>query len=141
MQYWIYFYPGVGGDGFVNLLEHCNNFSKFDLISDEWRIHQVVNGRIKFYLPLINEIPKDGFVFRNKDSPNGIVSSSYIECVKANRNIVIPAHYVYWEKIELTPDRDIFESNQIKIHLYSNDYIRVSRDKIIKNILMLNHSI
>ena len=47
MQYWIYFYPGVGGDGFVNLLEHCNNFSKFDLVSDEWRIHQVVNGRIK----------------------------------------------------------------------------------------------
>lgn len=133
MQYWIFFSPGVGGDGFVNLLEHANNVEPADG-NLYWRIDQIFSDTIKFYDPKWTEDPRP---FRNLDDreleKNVNLNKHYLELIENNINTVIPAHYFYFDHINDFKWKNIVEKNQIKINLYSLNTERVVKDFFLKH--------
>jgi hypothetical protein len=131
MQYWIFFYGGVGGDGFSNLLEHADNIIPSDGFSG-WRIHWQEESVVKFYGPTWTNHPIP-FRYLNPVVDNITLNENYQHILTNNLNTVIPTHYNFWNQIDKSPLEDIVTRKQIKIHLYSKNYIRVTNDLIIKN--------
>jgi len=143
MQYWIFYTGGVGGDGFCNLLEHADGMSPADG-KLEWRLHtkegKNYGNTVKFYSPKWST-NKQAHPFRRPDVivPIEEIQESYLNIVKQNLNTVIPCHsVVYFQHIESCSYKDIVEKNQIKIHLYSLDFDRVSRDLIMKTGMLVS---
>ena len=134
MQYWIFYYQGVGGDGFVNLLDHCNEASNYDYFPLQWRVYSVVNGRIRFAQAHWTEMSDCGnYPLRTSNTQDMKLNPEYVRLVESNATIFVPTHYTYWEMIDSYKHRPVVEKNQVKIHLYSDNYARVARDNIVKN--------
>jgi len=135
MQFWIFYLPGTGGDGFSNLLEHAENIFPADGNTD-WKIHFNENKIVKFYGAKWAEDP---IPFRNYDISLNLpqLNSTYVSLVESGANTVIPTHYNYWSQISASPVKSLVEKDQIKIHLYSTDYKRIINDSIVKNRLTL----
>ena len=134
MQYFIFFAPGVGGDGFTNLLEHAKNIIRADgQYNPSWRIDKKFENKTKFYGA--KWTLKSPYPFRtNAMSVNNIkLHPVYLNLIKQKKNTLIPVHYVYKEQIKNFPFRDIVETDQVKIHLYSSNIERQVLDCKIKN--------
>lgn len=133
MQYWIFFQPGVGGDGFSNLLEHANNVYPADKFTS-WRIHKKFDRKVKFYgAQWADNCKSQPFRQSSTDFKNLTLKNSYVDIVKNNRDTIIPVHYIYQKYIDLFPFKDLVEKDQVKIHLYSKNYERIILDAKIKN--------
>ena len=118
MQIWLFFQPGVGGDGIANLLERSTNITTIDGISDHWRIHRIVDNDIKFYAPSLDEIE----CFRYKQSfknTNNKLKKEYVDIINQNSNCVITSHDTTLELLSTSDCLDILLKNQIKVLLTS----------------------
>lgn len=126
MQFWIFYLPGVGGDGFSNLLEHATNVLPSDG-NTGWKIHWQRDGIVKFHGP---NWAQDPIPFRSHSlNKHVMLNEHYVSILNKNLNTVIPTHPDgYWQHIDQSPIKDVVEKNQVKIHLYSNDYQRVMSD-------------
>lgn len=133
MQYWIFYNPGVGGDGFACMLEHAINIYPADGVLD-WRIHNYEDGSkdkpVRFFQAhwALDPIP-----FRYPKLPADVVLNPvYKELISTEKNTVITAHYVYFDLIAQFEHRGLVEKNQVKIHLYSDRPERVRDDLAAK---------
>jgi len=118
MQIWLFFQPGVGGDGVANLLERSKNITPIDGITDYWRIHRIVDGEIKFYAPSIDNIG----CFRNNQSfkeKNNKLKEEYVSIINQNGNCIVTSHDVSLRALKSSDRQDIFLKDQIKILLTS----------------------
>ena len=139
MQYWIFFSPGVGGDGFGNLLEHADNMYPADGKS-EWRIHKQFERTVKFRNPnwfVPRELSSQPFrdpEYSLTDWSTGILHQQYINAISQQLNTVITTHpEQYFNCIESFPYKNFIKRDQFKILLYSLNIDRVVNDQIIKN--------
>jgi len=137
MQFWIYFRPGSGGDGFANLLEQSRNIQPFDLADTgqkSWRLHRFVDNQPKFYAP---DVDSRG-CFRKLRIPfstsNNKLNKWYVDCVNQKINTVCTSHDLTLELLEKSECTDIFLNGQIKILLDYTDEHRVGRQFTIKNL-------
>lgn len=134
-QYWIFFWPGVGGDGLANLLEKCPEIEPIDHhpIHRWWRVQRIVDGYPKFSAPLIDSQHcfRYNFPFLKK---NNHLNSMYESAVLSNKKIVVTSHDVDLESLKVSDRKDIFYNNQIKILLESRDYHRCLIDYLKKNL-------
>ena len=114
MQVWIYFQPGVGGDGIANLLEQSQTVVSIDSNPPVWRLHRYVDGELKFWAPTIDQL----HCFR-RDQPfkvsNNMLSQRYVELVKSNQNIVVTSHDIFLKNLRLSDEQHILEFNQVKV--------------------------
>jgi hypothetical protein len=133
MQYWIFFWGGVGGDGLSNLLEHADNIESCDGVK-RWRTRPVPCGKMAFHGPRFANVPS---LFRNHhgfDLNKIHLLDYYKNLIEQGKNTVIPAHpWQYDEFLEKFFQRDIIEKDQHKILLYTNDIERMVTDFIDKN--------
>ena len=130
MQFWIFFEPGVGGDGFANLLEHANNIVSADG-EQNWRIHYN-HGAVKFYGA---KWTTDPIPFRQPDADTTqvVINPQYVDVVNQKQNTVLCAHpTAYRVQINQSPFKDLVQTDQLKIHVYSQDFDRVASDLIAK---------
>jgi hypothetical protein len=136
MQYWILYSAGVGGDGFANLLEHANNVFPAD--GDRiWRFHHYPADFYEPGKPLrfygchwcLGEQPfRTPFII---DAP--VLNPIYEQLIKDQKNTVITAHTdCYLDQIDFFKFKDLVQTNQIKINLYSENYDRVYKDFVAK---------
>ena len=84
MQYWIFYEPGVGGDGFACLLEHANNVYPADG-QLQWRFHfyngfeNVLKKPIRFFQ---SHWCEDPIPFRNFGNLNSAkVNPIYLQLI------------------------------------------------------------
>ena len=133
MQYWLFFWGGVGGDGLSNLLEHADNIESCDGVK-RWRTRPVPSGKMAFHGPRFANVPS---LFRNHhgfDMTKIHLLDYYIKLIEQGKNTIIPAHpWQYADFLEQFPQRDIIEKDQHKILLYTNDIDRMVTDFIDKN--------
>jgi hypothetical protein len=118
MQIWLFFQPGVGGDGIANLLEQSTNIVPIDGEFDHWRIHRIVDNSIKFYAPNIDEIG----CFRHKQSfknTNNQLKKEYVDIVNQNSNCVVTSHDTSLKCLLNSDCLDILLKDQIKVLLTS----------------------
>jgi hypothetical protein len=117
MQIWIFFEPGVGGDGFANLLEKSTDIEPIDGETGYWRVHRIVDGRIKFYAPT----PDQEECFRSSLKPfrqcTNRLRKGYLDIVSDNKNCVITSHDVTLSNLRASDYQDIFCHDQIKVLL------------------------
>lgn len=135
MQYWIFYQAGVGGDGFGCLLEHAANVVPADG-NLHWRLHYYEGAfgvplpPVRFYQSLWANEP---LPFRhNSLSPTTELNPIYVDLIKRQQNTVITAHHAYFTLINQFKYKDVVETDQIKIHLYSNNSKRVHQDLTLK---------
>jgi hypothetical protein len=138
MQFWIFHEPGVGGDGFSNLLEHANYMTPADNHYVRWRYHILENNSIRFsaarfstmrdilknFTQSLNDI--------NQDLNNIVFFDHYLNLVKNKNNTVITFHpyeYLYLKQnFKDWKGWEILEKNQFKILVYSTNVDRVIKD-------------
>lgn len=128
MQYWIFYSPGVGGDGFANLLEHAHGMHVVDGSRLRWKIDHRITDVVKFY---DSNWSYDGFTPLRKpnlDYSDTVLRETYTNLIDTGLNTVLPTHYVYFDEIDRFPHKNIVEKNQVKINLYSLDFNRVVFD-------------
>jgi hypothetical protein len=142
MQYWIIFQPGVGGDGFANLLEHANNVFPADG-KDMWRIHYrdgrhgILDRPVRFsqanWAFDSNKLPSIPMPFRLATLPKTTaLNCVYVELIAQQKNTVITAHDNYFKQIADFEYSHIVKQDQVLINLYSNCCERVYQDLITK---------
>ena len=133
MQIWIFFFPGAGGDGIVNLIEHAQNFVPFDDSILHWRIHRIVDNKPKFWAPTV-DIEK---CFRTKQpfkSNTNKLTLEYQSCIEQNKNCVVSSHDINLKLLNSSDRQDIFCQNQIKV-LLTSDPNQIRIDSTVKNLM------
>jgi len=134
MQYWVFFQGGVGGDGFVNLLDHANNVEPADGLK-QWRTIEMPNGKIKFYEP--NWVSDTAFIRAPKEQYNPYTvkpTANYLKLILKGINTAIPVHLKsYSEIINNHSFKSIFTKDLHKIFLYSDNTERIYADFKDKN--------
>ena len=118
MQIWLFFQPGIGGDGIANLLEWSTNITPIDDTLNHWRIHRIVDNDIKFHAPTVDEIG----CFRHDQSfknANNKLKKEYVDIINQNRNCVITSHDTTLKFLSASDCLDILLKNQIKVLLTS----------------------
>jgi len=140
MQYRVIFFPGTGGDGFINLLEKAKNIVTADgepkFMSDGsplWREDEIVDGHLKFYGPkwtTSNLTP-----FRDYGVTNYEINPFYMDLLNNGKTTIVGSHYNYWHEIFNFKERELVEKNFVLIHLYSSDIDSTINKCIIKNKL------
>jgi len=135
MQYWIFYQAGVGGDGFGCMLEHATNVRPADG-KLEWRIeyyegkHGILTRPVKFWPARWANAP---LPFRSNKLPSDILLNPvYVDLINQQQHTVIGAHHGYFDLIDCFEYQDIVETDQVKIHLYSDRSERVYQDLLIK---------
>lgn len=117
MQFWIFFEPGLGGDGLANLLEKSADVCPLDVPDCDWRVHRIVDGRVKFYAPT----PDEGECFRFNLRPFSLshnnLRSRYLDLVSAQKNCVVTSHDITMENLESSDCQEILCRDQLKILL------------------------
>ena len=114
MQVWIYFLPGVGGDGIANLLEKSQTVVTVDSNPPDWRLHRYVDGELKFWAPAIDRL----HCFRRDRAftlSNNALSQRYVELVKSKQNIVVTSHDIFLKNLNQSDEKHILELDQIKV--------------------------
>ena len=133
MQIWVFFKPGVGGDGFANLLEQSPDISPLDGEYGYWRIHRIVDGKIKFYAVS----PDYGECFRSNlrpfDSRTNQLYQNYKELVDKKKHCVIVSHDVTLHNLEASDQKEIFVQDQIKV-LLTGDATQARLNAVTKNL-------
>jgi len=131
MQYWIFFYAGVGGDGFSNLLEQANNITSADGYHG-FRDEATESGKIRFRSPVYAE-SSDFLKSWDFDNRNKLLTPFYLDLIKRGINTVIPTHpWIYARDIESIEDKEILEKDRFNIFLYSEDVTRILEDYVDK---------
>lgn len=133
MQFWIFFEPGIGGDGFGNLLEHSHNVQCIDGADKFWRVHRIVDGEIKFSAPT----PDHNHCFRSYLQPfltrDNHLHDSYTALVDQDINCVILSHDVFLTELDRSELRSVLMKNQKKI-LLLGDRKQAKWKSAIKNL-------
>lgn len=135
-QIWIFFAPGVGGDGFANLLELCDSMHSWqhDLRQPVWRVHRVVDGIVKFWAPS----PDRDHCFRRGmrfDQSHNQLKQDYQQAVLDGRNLVVTSHDIMLYNLDTSDSQDIFCRDQIKVLLDTKDYVNANRQCFVKNLM------
>ena len=137
MQYWVFYLGGVGGDGFVNLLEHANNITPVDSHLT-WRVREegVLNNKVAF-----GTAKSLSHYFLKGPDPSLDLSTVeptefYRNLVDNDINTVISAHAVEYDYNSKFKYWDLLEKNQHKIALYSLDTQRIIDDFCDKNPIL-----
>lgn len=134
MQIWVHYFPGTGGDGFCNLLEHARGMVSLDGIYD-WRIHRYVDDQAKFWSPCIDE----NRTFRSDrvfDQSTNSLTDEYKKLISLNTNIVISSHLEnvhYLNSGDSSDDLKIMTSDRVSVLLYSEksvpDMVKTAKKK------------
>ena len=136
MQVWIYFQPGVGGDGIANLLEKSQTVVSIDSSPPVWRLHRYVDGELKFWAPTIDQL----HCFR-RDQPfdisNNTLSQRYVELVKSNQNIVVTSHDIFLKNLRLSDEQHILEFNQVKVLITTQNLKQAMMSNLKKTLASL----
>jgi hypothetical protein len=134
VQIWVFFDPGTGGDGIVNLLERSTNTVPIDEGSDCWRVHRLVDGQIKFYAPSVdqNHCFRTGKPFRIADN---YLRSCYVDAVHQERPCVVASHDVSLDLLRRSDSLEILTKKQIKVRLTNNDPVGAAQTASLKNLL------
>jgi hypothetical protein len=134
MQIWIYFFPGVGGDGFANLLEHANNVIPIDG-DRRWRPQWYVDNQIKFYSPA----PDRDYCFRNQkrfDSTKNRLNDSYIWALAhKDKHTIVTSHDLRKVKFNASDHLEILAHDYQDIFLTTRDYFKAMERATLKNLL------
>lgn len=115
MQIWIYFSAGAGGDGFANLLEHCDSVTPVDGRL-HWRIHRRVDGKVKFYAPTID----NSDCFRRSarfDQATNHLQQSYINLIEQNIDTVCTSHDVGLTALLASDSLEILNKDQVRVFI------------------------
>jgi hypothetical protein len=125
MLIWIFFQPGVGGDGFANLLEHSANAVTIDS-NKQWRIDKYVNNRAKFWAPNLNN---------NTSRYNAVadLNDHQLEIAQSNdQYLIITSHDV---ALKYTFANDtLSKEKHVKLLLVSNNYTELLITGLHKNL-------
>jgi hypothetical protein len=141
MIYWIIFDPGVGGDGFSNMLEHATNIEPVDGVS-KWRNQETSAGKIRFNYPQwIN--PTQWFRCHNSDFNYEIqeLTVPFQTLIENNKNVVIPVHKLFFEVASKLKFQNLLQIENIKICLYSTNNNRVFEDYVDKQDVISSEQI
>lgn len=141
MQIWFFFDAGTGGDGVANLFEKSSNVTSIDGPINYWRVHRIVDKKIKFYA--VN--PDVNGCFRSVehfDKEKNQLDPGYVSCLNANKNCIITSHDVRLTALYNSDCQDIFCKDQIKVLLTSADQSKSKINAAIKNLCAkLNESV
>lgn len=134
MQYWVFFWGGVGGDGFSNLIEQANNVQPADGVL-KWRDIPASQDLVRFTMPRWVDNLK---LFKNHteefDPEDITLNPIYIDLVENGINTVIPVHpWPYYDNIDNLSYKNILTKNQHRIFLYSTNIKRIISEFNIKN--------
>jgi hypothetical protein len=139
MQYWIYYLPGVGGDGFRNLLEFGSNVELPDDEPKSWKCWKHPNGKIQFENRFIAQ--DRAAIFKNTFLDDGSrlmpekieLKEKYVDLVNAGKNVVLNSHPFDWiHQMPKFKYQDIVLKDQHRILLYSNNKQRIYEDAATK---------
>lgn len=133
MQIWFFFDAGTGGDGVANLFERSSNVTSIDGPINYWRVHRIVDKKIKFYA--VN--PDINGCFRQEkhfDKEKNQLDPRYVSCVNANKNCIITSHDVRLTALYKSDCQDIFCKDQIKVLLTLSDQTKSKINASIKNL-------
>lgn len=117
MQIWIHYFPGSGGDGFCNLLEHAHKVVSLDGVYD-WRVHRYVDNQVKFWSPVIDHHG----TFRTDalfDTSSNRLTADYEKLVSANAPLVIASHLQNVSYLNSGHSPSLVNQNRISVWLYS----------------------
>lgn len=138
-QIWLFFAPGVGGDGLANLLEHCHGTQRIDNYTLHgqpgiWRIHRIVDGEVKFWAPTVDT----NGCFRSPKRPfrvdSNMLNAIYQSAVHLDKQIFVTSHDMNLGCLESSDLLDVFCKNQIKILLDCQDHHRAYINRKKKNL-------
>jgi hypothetical protein len=115
MQIWIYFSAGAGGDGFANLLEHCDSVTPVDRHL-HWRIHRRVDNKVKFYAPTIDEQGCFRRSSRFNTSTNKL-TQSYIDLIEQGTNTICTSHDVGLTALAESDSAEILNRDQVRVFI------------------------
>jgi len=135
MQIWIYFRPGVGGDGFASLLERSHQIERFDDHELDWRIHRFVDNHPKFYAPEIDAKGCFRWPLIRFDSKDNCLLESYVNCVLQDRVVICTSHDTSLKFLNNNDCSDILLRNQVKILLKSSNFQLTRYHHILKNLM------
>jgi hypothetical protein len=141
MQIWFFFDAGTGGDGIANLFERSSNVTSIDGLINYWRVHRIVDKKIKFYAanPDVNGCFRSVEHFDNKKNQ---LDPGYVSCVTTNKNCIITSHDVTLTALYNSDCQDIFCKDQIKVLLTLTDQNKSKINAAIKNLCAeLNESV
>lgn len=122
MQIWIYFQPGVGGDGFANLLEQSGSVTKYDGFQYQWRIHRRVDNQTKFFAPAIDKNHCFRSTVSKFDNSNNNLHQSYIDCVLNNKTIICTSHDIPMKFFKKHDSQEILTKDLVKVLVTCQDY-------------------
>jgi hypothetical protein len=134
MQYWVFFWGGVGGDGFSNLIEQAYNVQPADGVL-KWRDIPASDDLVRFTVPLWIDNIK---LFRDHneefDLEDITLNPIYVDLVEKGINTVIPVHpWKYYDIIDNLSYKNILTKDQHRIFLYSTNIKRIISEFNIKN--------
>jgi hypothetical protein len=135
MQIWIYFQPGVGGDGFASLLERAKHVVRFDDYKLAWRIHRFVDNHPKFYAPAIDAKGCFRRPLIRFDSKDNYLMESYVNCVLQDRVVICTSHDTGLKFLNTNDCLDILLRNQVKILLKSPNFQLTRYQATLKNLV------
>jgi hypothetical protein len=135
MQIWIYFQPGVGGDGFASLLERARPVERFDDDKQDWRIHRFVDDLPKFYAPWVDAKGCFRRPLIRFDSKDNCLLESYVNCVLQDRVVICTSHDTGLKFLNTNDCSDILLRNQVKILLKSSNFQLTRYQATLKNLI------
>ena len=148
MQIWIYFQPGVGGDGFANLLEKAKSknshavdvndqycdIQRLDTFEHPWRIHRRVDNQIKFFYPSIDKNECFRYPLSRFNLQDNELIQSYLDSVAQNKTIICTSHDFHLTHADNNDCQEILSKNRKKVLLYKIDSRTAWKNASIKNL-------
>jgi hypothetical protein len=135
MQLWVFFEPGVGGDGLCNLLEQSTDCNSLAAIK-QWRPHRYVDGDLKFWMPTpdVNHCFRKAAPFKQHKNQ---FHNNYVNLVNQDQGfVIIPSHGINLRALETSDCQDILTANQKKVLLLSKDrkaaFLRAERCRLLE---------
>ena len=138
MQIWLFFLPGVGGDGLANLLERSPDVTPIDGNKIFWRAHRIVDDSLKFHAPT----PDVNGCFRRNhrfDSSTNKMVPEYVNLVRQKSTVIIASHDTDLSKLESSDCQDILRQDQLCILLTSKNMLQDYQIGARKNLLPWKH--
>lgn len=137
MQVWLFFQAGAGGDGLANLLEHSANVVTLDGRPKHWRVHRIVDDRIKFSAPSVDH----NACFRRGNgsaflAANNQLHEHYVDIAWTQpRNCVVTSHDLSLSLLQNSDCQHIFSAQQIRVAIINHNTVKQSYDSHVKNLL------
>lgn len=134
MQVWLFFQGGAGGDGLANLLEHSANVVTVDGTPKRWRVHRIVNDRIKFLAPSVdqNSCFRQGNAFL---AANNQLHEHYVDIAWTRpQNCVVTSHDLSLRLLRNSDCQHIFSSQQIRVAIINRNLSTLAYNSTVKNL-------